>query len=318
MNQTVKPRNPVLAALGSLTVPGLGQLYNGQPKLALVWLGTYFTVSLLYLLRLLEFLAAPAPSQAIPRSLGWLGVLVLIWLGGVVQAVFTALDRQDYALQPYNRGLVYLGMYLACYLVLPLLFAFPLVRRTMIAQGAVTPEQQAQWLDRLRGSGTPAPTSGLQAVPRDVGRPLSIPVDIPNPDSAAAGAATVVHVVLVGGPDGGIYDAASAHPVCTHQAGAAPSWAGLFTAKADSAGMTAIQFRIPIDQGETNDFQLSVNLGNVPTGRSYVVDGRPPRGESRRGTASVQRRGDGVVLRMTASTAQGVRVEATVQCRVVG
>jgi hypothetical protein len=312
-----KPRSPVLAALASLTMPGLGQLYNGQPLLAAVWIVAYWGVGLFYTLRLFEALVAPNPAAAISRPLGLLGVMLLLWLGGVVQAVFAALNRPDYVLQSYNRGMVYLASYVIAYVLLPLLLAFPVARWIMARNGITTPEQRAEWLARIREAGvrSGAVSTGVTA---PVARPVDLKIDIPNPDAAAASATTVFHLTLVGGPDGGIYDATSAEPVCTHRASVGePSWAGLFTNPADTSGITAIQFRVPVEQGETNDFQLSVNLGNMPGGRSYVVDGRRPWGENGKGRASVQRRGDGAVIRLDAATAEGVRVEAIVQCKAV-
>ena len=113
----------------------------------------------------------------------------------------------------------------------------------------------------------------------------------------ARDAATVIHLVLVGGPDGGVYDVFSTPPSCTHQGGAAPSWANLYANPADSLGITAVQLRIQVDSGATRDFQLSVNVGNLPSGRSYVVDGRMVR-EDTPPSAVVERRGAGVVLRL--------------------
>jgi hypothetical protein len=312
-----RPRSPVLAALASLTMPGLGQLYNGQPLLAAAWAAVYWVVAVLYTLRVFEVLVAPDPAAAITRPLGWLAVMAVLWLGGVVQAVFAALDRPAYVLQPYNRGLVYLGSYLLVYLLLPLLLAFPAARWMMARHGITTPEQRAELLARIRGA---AGRSGAEetSVAMPVARPVKVKVDIPNPDSAAAAAVTVFHITLVGGPDGGIYDATSSEPVCTHRTtGGAPSWAGLFTNPGDSTGITAVQFRVPIEEGETNDFQLSLNIGNLPAGRSYVVDGRRPWGENGKGRASVQRRAEGAVIRLDATTPEGARVEAIVQCREV-
>jgi hypothetical protein len=298
-------------------MPGLGQLYNGQPMLAVAWIVAYWGAGLFYTLRVFEALLAPDPAAALSRPLGWLAVMMLLWLGGVVQAVFAALNRPDYVLQSYNRGMVYCASYVIAYVILPLVLAFPVARWVMARNGIKTPEQRAEWLARIRGAGTRAGAVAT-GVTVPAARPVDLKIDIPDPEAAAAGAATVFHLTLVGGPDGGIYDATSADPVCTHRSsGGQPSWAGLFANPADSSGITAIQFRVPVEDGETNDFQLSVNLGNLPEGRSYAVDGRRPWGENGKGRASVQRRGDGAVIRLDAATAEGVRVEAIVQCRAI-
>jgi len=314
MPQT-KRRSPALAALASLAMPGLGQLYNGQPRLALTWFAAYWTVGILYSLRVLDLMLAENPGAEMSRPLALLGLMAIIWLGGVLQAIFSALNQPDYVLQSYNRGVVYLGSILVAYVLLPLALAFPGARWALAQRGITTPEQRAEWLakfQRLAGRSVGARGTG------PVGRPVDLKIDIPDPDSVAAAATTVFHVTLVGGPDGGIYDANTRDAVCTHRASTAtPSWAGLYANPADTSGITAIQFRIPVDEGETNDFQLSVNRGNGTESRSYVVDGRRPWGENGKGRASVERRGETAVIRLVAATAEGVRVEAVVQCREV-
>lgn len=281
-----KRRSPILAALASCTMPGLGQLYNGQVPLAVTWFVGYWAVAVLYTLKVIEVMAAPNPSAQLSKPIGLLLVMGVIWLAGVVQAIFGALDRPDYELQPYNRGLVYFGVYLFAYVGLPLLMAVPVVRA---------------W----------------PRAPR-VGQPVDLKIDIPDPEAAAAAATTVFHVTLVGGPDGGIYDATSKEAVCTYRADpAAPSWAGLYANPTDTLSLTAVQFRIPIAEGETNDFQLSVNRGNGTESRSYLVDGRRPWGEDGKGRATVERKGEGALIRVDATTEQGVRLEAVIQCRRV-
>jgi hypothetical protein len=304
-----KRRSPVLAALASLTMPGLGQLYNGQVALALLWFVGYWAVAVLYTLKVIALMTSPDPAAHLSSPLGLLLVMGVVWLGGVVQAIFAALDRPDYQLQSYNRGLIYAGGYLLAYVVLPIAMVIPLAGGTARLKGGASTDS----------NGVAALLEGLTH-PRagQVGQPIDLKIDIPDPDAAAATATTVFHVTLVGGPDGGIYDATSSEPVCTYRADStAPSWAGLYANPKDTAGLTAVQFRIPIAQGETSDFQLSVNRGNGTESRSYLVDGRRPWGEDGKGRASVERRGEGALIRVEATTEQGVRVEAVVQCRRV-
>ncbi|MFN8651436.1 MAG: hypothetical protein U0133_06020 [Gemmatimonadales bacterium] len=304
-----KPRSGTLAALASLTMPGLGQLYNGQPTLALVFFIGYWAIGLLYTLRVIALLAAPNPATATGGTTGPFLGMTVIWLVGVVQAVQAARAQPDYELKPYNNGFLYTATYLLAYIALPLLAALPL----------------AKYAVRVRGNGelpdsvaTTSVLAGLlrQARQSQAGDPVDLKIDIPDPEAAAASATTVFHVALVGGPDGGIYDATSSEAVCTRRADpAAPSWAGLYANPSDTAGLTAIQFRIPIAEGETNDFQLSVNRGSGDHTRSYLIDGRRPWGEDGKGRASVERRGDGATIRVDATTENGVRVEVVIQCR---
>lgn len=307
-----KRRSPSLAALASFTLPGLGQLYNGQPWMALAWFVGYMGLGLYYTYKVFGAVAAAAPGTppVMPTNL-FLGMCV-VWLGGVVQAVLAALGRQDYELRPYNHGLVYFLAYPFAYGMVPVIAAFFF----------------RPYLVRLRDAGqlpdSAAVASGLQGWLRrasqpKVGEPVDLRVEIVDPEAAAATANTVFHVVLVGGPDGGIYDAATDEVVCTERKDpSAPSWAGLYANPRDTAGLTAVQFRVPIAQGETNDFQLSVNRGNGESTRTYLVDGRRPWGEDGRGRATVERRGEGAIIRVDATTEKGVRLEVVVQCRKTG
>jgi hypothetical protein len=141
----------------------------------------------------------------------------------------------------------------------------------------------------------------------------------PDPEVAAQGAATAIHLVLVGGRDGGIYDMHTAVPICTFRRGSQPSWTSLYANPGDSLGVTAFQFRIPIETGETDRFQVSVNIGNMPRGRSYTVDSRsgaPPPGDVLP-RATVERRDNGAVIRIVGESPERVRFEATVRCRKI-
>lgn len=304
-----KRRSPALAALASLTMPGLGQLYNGQPPLAVAFFVGYWAIAAMYTLKVIALLGSADPAAQLGTPVRWLLVMGVIWLAGVVQAVFAALDRTDYELRSYNRGLVYLGLYLVAYVVIPVLLAVPLAGRVARLGGGSLADS----------SGVAALLGGLaRTAAARTGQPVDLKIDIPDPEAAAAGATTVFHVALVGGPDGGIYDATSQETLCTYRADStAPSWAGLYASPGDTTSLTAVQFRVPVADGETSDFQLSVNRGNGAESRSYLVDGRRPWGEDGRGRASVERRGEGAVIRVDATTEKGVRVEAVIQCRRV-
>jgi hypothetical protein len=99
--------------------------------------------------------------------------------------------------------------------------------------------------------------------------------------------------------------------------GVEPSWTNLFADPSDSSGVTAIQFRVAADTGTTTAFQVNVNVGNLPRGRAYFVDGRVPTEGNTRPSASVQRRDSGAVIRIIGETPERVRIEATVQCRQI-
>ena len=315
----IRPRNPAIAGVLSLLLPGLGQLYNGQPGLAVVVNLVVYGSALLGLSRVVGLLAAADPRPLISGVLVPVGVFTMGWIGSVVLAVFSALDRAEYEVQPYNRGLVYAGLLALFCLVIPAATADGVLRWLLARNGIRTPEQVAAWSARvqaLRASARQGGPDGAAAADTAVEIPNLEIATPPDPEVLARDAATVIHLVLVGGPDGGVYDVFSTPPSCAHQGGAAPSWANLYANPADSLGITAVQLRIQVDSGATRDFQLSVNVGNLPSGRSYVVDGRMVR-EDTPPSAVVERRGAGAVLRLVGTTETGVRVEATVQCRVL-
>jgi hypothetical protein len=310
-----KRRSPALAALASFFLPGLGQLYNGQPMLFAAWLTGYFLAAIFYTVRLFGVILSDNPAAEMTSVFVPLALMGLIWLSSVVHAIFGALNQSDYELQSYNRGLVYLGSVLFAYLLLPAAISIPLVKFAMKQHGITTPEQANAAMAKFGKLGL----GGMVArAARPEEGPVDLKIDIPDPDSMAALATTVFHISLVGGQDGGIYDANSNEIVCTHRSSTSqPSWAGLYANPGDTAGLTAVQFRVPIDEGETNDFQLSINRGSGAESRSYVVDGRRPWGENGKGRAQVERRGGSAVIRIDAATAEGVRVEAVVQCKRV-
>ncbi|HMV32126.1 MAG TPA: hypothetical protein PKA50_08395 [Gemmatimonadales bacterium] len=312
----IRARNPALAGVLSLLLPGLGQLYNGQPGLAVVVNLVVYGSALLGLSRVVALLGASDPRPLISGVLVPVGVFTMVWIGSVAQAVFAALDRAEYALRPYNHGLVYGGLLVLVYLVFPVAATDAGLRWLLARNGITSPEQVAAWGARVQALRDTGRLRGVAVADSLVEIPnleIAIP---PDPEVLARDAATVIHLVLVGGPDGGVYDVFSTPPSCTHQGGAAPSWANLYANPADSLGITAVQLRILADTGATRDFQLSVNVGNLPAGRSYVVDGRTV-GEDTPPSAVVERRGAGAVLRLVGTTETGVRVEATVQCRVL-
>jgi hypothetical protein len=318
----LKARNPALAGLLSFLMPGLGQLYNGQPLIGAAFLVSVYGGAILCGIRFIGALGAADPRVALGKVMFWGGVATFLWLGGVVQAVFAALDRSEYFLLRYNHPLVYAGLLGIAYLAMPLTLSGP-VFRWMLAQNGIRTEQQvAEWQVRMAALRTGArPTRPADSVTQEKPAPpqsaVTIPIELPDPEVAARGAATVIHLVLVGGPDGGVYDMFTAEPTCSFRAGKDPSWTNLYANPTDSLGITAIQFRIAADTGTTTNFQLNINVGNIPYGRAYFVDGRTAQQGSTRPGATIVRRGAGSVIRILAETAERVRIEATVQCRSV-
>jgi signal peptidase I len=102
-----RKRRPWVAAVLSLIVPGLGQLYAGNAAHALAAYavtacgGAFMAVLWLW-----------APGGPIPILLG-LVVAVVTYLAVTTHAWFFAKRQSaDFELRPYNRWYVYLGVYL--------------------------------------------------------------------------------------------------------------------------------------------------------------------------------------------------------------
>jgi hypothetical protein len=318
----LKARNPAIAGLLSFLMPGLGQLYNGLPWVAAGFLVAVSAGALLCGIRFIGALGAADPRVALGKVMFWGGAAIFLWLGGVVHAVFSALDRSEYFLRKYNHPVVYAGVIAVAYVAAPLTLSGP-VGRWMLAQNGIRTEQQvAEWQSRMAALRTGAKAARQADTLREARgatppATVSIPIDLPDPEVAARGAATVIHLVLVGGPDGGVYDMYTAEPTCSFRSGKDPSWTNLYANPADSLSVTAIQFRIGADTGTTNNFQLNVNVGNIPHGRAYFVDGRTVQASSSRPGATIVRRGAGAVIRIVAETAERIRIEATIQCRSI-
>lgn len=108
-------RKPWLAGLLSLMLPGLGQLYLGQPQKAL----TLFMV-----FSLLSVPGFVIPTLYLPSVL-MLPVLSLtlilsfsIWLYAIVSAVTSAKNQSSYNVRTWQSPIVYIAVFIVCNLVL--------------------------------------------------------------------------------------------------------------------------------------------------------------------------------------------------------
>lgn len=108
-NLPIKPRNPWIAFFCSLLVPGLGQVYNGQPRKA----AAFFVAVILF----------PVVAGLIGGMSSFYG-LVLLFVGILalrgfilLDSVANALRQKDYVLKPYNTWYYYLLMGLAFFAI---------------------------------------------------------------------------------------------------------------------------------------------------------------------------------------------------------
>ncbi len=104
MTSTTKPRRRFPAALLSLGLPGLGEVYAGRPKAAAV------TFVLFYMFSALSIAAVFAPFSGISAVIAPISIVLAAWVVVATRAVRAANHAPEpYQLQPYNRWYWYLS-----------------------------------------------------------------------------------------------------------------------------------------------------------------------------------------------------------------
>jgi signal peptidase I len=102
-------RSPYKAAAGSLFSPGLGQLYNGEPKKALaLWAGGVVPILLARILGALHSFWGMFVTLVIATALA---------VVGLIDAIRTARSLQSYAPKAFNRWYIYVGLVVLAALV---------------------------------------------------------------------------------------------------------------------------------------------------------------------------------------------------------
>lgn len=137
MTDKIKKRYPAVAALLSLVLMGLGQLYNGQPRRAVVFLA----------LNVLPYVAIAMMSGFLLFFQGiivfYLAILIFVGIKvfSVIDAFLGARRAGEMALRRYNRWYVYVSVFLAVVVVqsvIELAFERP-VASFSIPSGAMKP-----------------------------------------------------------------------------------------------------------------------------------------------------------------------------------
>lgn len=107
----ISPRRPVLAALLSIALPGLGQLYNGQFNKA-IWIFLLFAITAVPLVLLIALLL-PAALTAPLLVLATL-LTIGIWIFSIVDAWRTAATLQHFQINAWQTSGVYALVFLVC------------------------------------------------------------------------------------------------------------------------------------------------------------------------------------------------------------
>ncbi len=116
-NEQSVPRKPWLAGLMSLLLPGLGQLYNGQPNRA-IW---FFIVFVLVALPLTVLVALALPGGfLLPGLLLALAATLLTWMMAAADAWVQARRQQQFSIQRWQtNGLYALVFIIGAGVILP-------------------------------------------------------------------------------------------------------------------------------------------------------------------------------------------------------
>lgn len=108
-------RMPLLAALMGATLPGFGQLYNGQANRA-IWFFLLFTI---LTVPVVMVIAAYLPAALMVGVLFVSIVLsVGVWLWGIIDAWRTARRSNPYPLKPWQTSGLYVAVFVLCGLII--------------------------------------------------------------------------------------------------------------------------------------------------------------------------------------------------------
>lgn len=108
MTDSIRTRHPVVAALLSLLLTGLGQFYNGQPRKAVA----FFAVAMLPFILMATSSGFLLSVQGIVALYAGILVLLVIWLLSIADAFVVARKLGSIKLRRFNRWYVYIAVYL--------------------------------------------------------------------------------------------------------------------------------------------------------------------------------------------------------------
>jgi signal peptidase I len=104
MMSTTKKRRPILAFFLSLLVPGLGQLYNGQPRKAVIYfLSPLFIITAYAFTGLCHFFLG---------MLIYISLFLIVYLSISIDAAVNAKKLKNYVLRRFNKWYIYLVAYI--------------------------------------------------------------------------------------------------------------------------------------------------------------------------------------------------------------
>jgi len=159
-------------------------------------------------------------------------------------------------------------------------------------------------------SNPPGPpfTNATPTAPTTTQAPATAQAATPAPPNPGGGGGATATVTLTGGADAGTY-VANGNPNCSYGIVGEGVWGAQFSVDAADGELSSIQMVVP-DQGvEDAHFSLSVTIGPLTTGTTYS--------NFDEGQGDVTDNGTSAVMHATTTTAEGVDVEATINCPAV-
>ena len=128
----------------------------------------------------------------------------------------------------------------------------------------------------------------------------------------------VVDVTITGGPSAGKYRAATDRGGCSAGLAGPGSFGSQLSdpKNRDTKAFNSVQLVVP-DAKNPREFQLMVGFGSVfNRGTLYEVDTRGSRKEGS-GTLTIEDKGSTAMVRFSARTKDGVKLEGTIDCKSV-
>jgi len=133
-----------------------------------------------------------------------------------------------------------------------------------------------------------------------------------------------VHLVITGGPNAGTYDATSDKGGCSYGLGGPGSWGNQLSLpkEKDPKKLNSLQLVVPDAKkaaGGSKEFQMTVGFGPLMArSAEYTVDTRAtaPK-KSGSGTVTVDDKGSTGKVTFSATTAAGVKLDGTIDCKSV-
>lgn len=156
---------------------------------------------------------------------------------------------------------------------------------------------------------------------RRVARLLVISVLLPSASFAAV--VETAHLVVTAGPNAGTYDSSSEKGGCTYGFAGPGSWGNQLSSPKDKdpRHFNSLQLIVPDAKkaaGGAKEFYLMVGFGPIfHRGAEYEVETRANKPKSGSGTVTVTDRGTTGLVKFDATTAKGVRLAGTIDCKSV-